>query len=298
MNRYLVTGFRFAQVFATTMVLGLLAGCTAPEEQVAEVGNPTPEVTAEATIEPTEDVIAINDSWSTWDRSGSVWLTPDAITPESPSDFLGITFTGLDARQTYDRRVNEFITEISWIFTANYQCGRPSVDVVVNPEFTEAEALFEATRVAEVLGRLPVGSRVAVDEIWVHDGWELAGGGNKAILVYSDYFNSERDYIEEIFAHEAAHTSMDYFWGGVVDERTWNEAAASDGQFISQYAADYPDSEDVAESYGAFLIWALNRDQGLFPTSAAGIEALIPARLAFFESLGPDYGPLPASCGQ
>ncbi len=293
-----MNSFRFAPVFATTLVLGLIAGCATPEEQVAEVGNPSPEVTAEATIEPTEEVITINDNWSTWNRSGVVWITPDAITPQSPSDFLGITFTGMDARQTYDRRVDAFITETSWIFTANYQCGRPSVDVVVNPEFTEAEALFEATRVAEVLGRLPVGLRVAVDEIWVHDGWELAGGGNRAILVYSDYFDSERHSIEEIFAHEAAHTSMDYFWGGVVDETAWNEAAASDGQFISRYAADYPDSEDVAESYGAFLIWALNRDQGLFPTSAAGIEALIPARLAYFESLGPDYGPLPESCGQ
>jgi len=293
---------RFAPLLAGALVLGLLASCTEPNEEVADavadLEAQAPETSVEATPELSEEEIALNNLRSSWDGSGTAYLTKHAITPESPSDFLGITFTGIDARETYDRRVEEFITEESWIFTANYQCGRPTVDVVVNPEFTEAEALFEATRVAQVLGQLPIGSRVAIDEIWIHDGWELAGGGNNAILVYSDYFNSERDYIEEIFAHEAAHTSMDYFWGGVVDEKMWNEAVASDGQFISQYAADYPDSEDFAESYGAFLIWALNRGQGKFSNVAPGIEALIPARLAYIESLGPDYGPLPASCGQ
>lgn len=42
----------------------------------------------------------------------------------------------------------------------------------------------------------------------------------------------------------------------------------------------------------------VSEHRGLFPESAAGIKALIPARLAYFESLGPNYGPLPASCGQ
>jgi hypothetical protein len=82
-----------------------------------------------------------------------------------------------------------------------------------------------------------------------------------------------------------------------VDQTLWAKAVASDGRFISGYAEEFPGREDIAESYGAFLIWALHRDQGLFPEFAAGIEALIPARLHYFESLGPEFGPLPASCG-
>lgn len=60
---------------------------------------------------------------------------------------------------------------------------------------------------------------------------------------------------------------------------------------------DFPDREDIAESYGTFLIWPLHRDRGICPDSAAGIEALIPARLAYCEGLGPDFGPLSAECG-
>lgn len=293
-----MTGFRLAPLLAATMVVGLLAGCTAPAEELAEVETTAPAVTAEPTAEPTEEVVAVNDSWSLWDGGGTVYITADAMTPESPSDFLGITLSGIENRETYDKRAGDWVRNDSWIFIASYKCALSTVEVIVNPEFTEEEALMEATRAAEVLGRLPVGSRTAVNEIWIHDGWELAGGGNNAIELYSEYVTTEFDYLEEVFSHEGAHASLDYYWGGAVVEADWVAAVASDGQFISNYAAEYPDSEDVAESYSAFLIWALHRDQGLFPESAAQIQARIPARLAYFESLGPDYGPLPASCGQ
>lgn len=287
---------------AVAATIGLLAGCTAPTEEAFEEESSAPQATVteseEPTAEPTEEPVVINDPWSSWDGYGAVFITPDAITPESPSDFLGITFTGIENRETYDKRAGDWVRNDSWVFVANYKCGLPEVEVVVNPEFTEDQALDEATRVAEVLGRIPVGPRANVQELWIHDGWELAGGGNNAIELYSDYVTSELDWLEEVFAHEGAHASLDYNFGGVVDEAAWLAAVASDDQFISDYASDYPDSEDIAESYGAYLVWATHQQQGLFPESAAGIEAKIPARLAYFESLGPDYGPLPESCGQ
>jgi hypothetical protein len=201
---------------------------------------------------------------------------------------LGITFRGIENRETYDKRAGDWVRNDSWVFVANYKCGLPEVEVVVNPEFTEDQALEEATRVAEVLGRIPVGPRANVQELWIQDGWELAGGGNNSIELYSEYITSELDWLEEVFAHEGAHASLDCTFGGVVEEAAWLAAAQSDDQFISDYASDYPDSEDIAESYGAYLVWATNRQQGLFPESASQIEALIPARLAYFDSLGAD----------
>lgn len=298
-----MTGFRFAPLLVATLGLGFLAGCTAAiDEPGTEMEISAPEVTLDTTADPsaapTEDTVTISDPWSKWDRSGTVFLAGDAITPESPSDFLGISFIGTSTRETFDRRIENWVNQDSWIFSASYKCGLSPVEVIVNPEFTESEALYEATRVAKVLGQLPVGARKAVLELWIHDGWELAGGGNGSILVYSDYFDSELNWIEEAFIHEAAHTSIDYQWDGVVDEAAWAAAADADGQYISDYAADFPDREDIAESYGAYMVWAIHQEQGIFPESAAEIAARMPARLAYFQSLGPDYGPLPSSCGQ
>lgn len=281
-----------APLLSAALVVGLLAGCAAPAEEPVAV----PEV-PEATTEAADAAVVTSDPWSQWDGYGTVFLTSDALTPESPSDFIEVTFTGLAEVQTFDRRVNEFVTNPSHVFTATFRCAPEPVDVVVNAEFSEEQALLEAERFARLLGQMPVGLRGLVREIWVHDGNEAAGGGNESILIHSAYADENKDFLEEVFAHEGAHTSLDYDAGGVVDQALWAEAVASDGQFVSGYAAEFPDREDIAESYGAFLIWALHRDQGLFPESAAGIEALIPARLQYFESLGADFGPLPASCG-
>lgn len=269
-------------------VVVLLAGCS---------NAMLPEPTSEPDVLEEKIAQAEYDPWGQWDGFGTVFLTPDAITPESPSDFIEVTFTGLEDKETFDRRVNDFVTNPSYMFRATFQCAPEPVDVIVNAEYAQEQALQEAKRFAYLLGQMPVGLRGLVREIWVHDGNEAAGGGNYSILVHSVYADENKDFIEEVFAHEGAHTSLDYDQGGVVDQTLWAKAVASDGRFISGYAEEFPEREDIAESYGAFLIWALHRDQGLFPESAAEIEALIPARLQYFESLGPNFGPLPASCG-
>jgi len=279
-------------------VLLLLVGCssaTLPEPV------PEPEVIEEATPEP--DVVGgeaaptVVDQWGEWDHNGTVFLTPDLITSESPSDLVEVTFTGSEERETFDRRVNSFVVSESHIFTANFRCAPDPVEIVVNAEFSDEQAEGEAQRFAFVLGQMPLGLRGLVHEIWVHDGNEPAGGGNNSILVHSVYADESTNFIEEVFLHEGAHTSLDYDFGGVVDRAIWSEAVTSDGSFISGYAEEFPEREDISESYSAFLIWALHRNQGIFSESAAGIEALIPARLQYFESLGSDFGPLPKSCG-
>jgi len=279
-------------------VLLLLVGCSSATlpEPVSE-----PEVIEEATPEP--DVVGgeaaptVVDQWGEWDHNGTVFLTPDLITSESPSDLVEVTFTGSEERETFDRRVNSFVVSESHIFTANFRCAPDPVEIVVNAEFSDEQAEGEAQRFAFVLGQMPLGLRGLVHEIWVHDGNEPAGGGNNSILVHSVYADESTNFIEEVFLHEGAHTSLDYDFGGVVDRAIWSEAVTSDGSFISGYAEEFPEREDISESYSAFLIWALHRNQGIFSESAAGIEALIPARLQYFESLGSDFGPLPKSCG-
>jgi len=281
----------FAAFLSGLLVIGLLGGCTAASPETA---SSQPEVVADPDATVVKNQLA---QWGQWGGYGTVYITPEVITPKSPSDFLELTFTGLSDKETFDRRVDDFVKNPSYVFTASFRCATETVDVVVNSEFTQEKALQEAERFAYLLGQMPLGLRGLVREIWVHDGNELAGGGNESILVHSGYADQEKDFIEEVFAHEAAHTSLDYDQGGIVDRKLWAAAVASDGVFVSEYSAEFPDREDIAESYGAYLIWALHRDQGIFSEVAQLIQAVIPARLKYFESLGPDFGPLSAQCG-
>lgn len=107
---------------------------------------------------------------------------------------MGISVSGSENRETYDKRARDWVSNDSRIFTTNYQCALSSVEVIVNTECTGEEALMETARAAEVLGRLPIGPKANVLEIRIHDGWELAGVGNGATELCSDYVPSELDY--------------------------------------------------------------------------------------------------------
>ena len=56
---------------------------------------------------------------------------------------------------------------------------RKAVEVQVNPEFGEAEALSVAEKYSRAVGRLPAFLLADVDTIWIHRGVEAFGGGNR-----------------------------------------------------------------------------------------------------------------------
>ena len=283
------------------------------EEEADVVGSPAESLQEEVVVEePEDDVAEPVDAADTHSSApdveavvpppppseppfwGTVYVTPGAITPASPSDLVGVQFKLVDTRRTFDRRVDAWVDTLAWVYEASYRCGRPLVDVVVNQEFSREQADVEAQRFAFILGQLPAGVRTNVDELWIHAGREQAGGGNRSILVHTEYVDAEWEFVEEIFLHEAAHTSLDWDWGGAVSSALWSEARAGDPTFVSRFAETHPDREDVAESYGAYFIWALHRENGSFSAEAGLIGAPIPGRLAYLDTLGPQYRPLRA----
>jgi len=59
--------------------------------------------------------------------------------------------------------------------------------------------------------------------------------------------------LDETFIHEAVHTSLDPC---IYGSEEWNAAVAADNFFISDYARDFPEREDIAESW---LVWFATR---------------------------------------
>merc|ERR1712113_1037617 len=95
-------------------------------------------------------------------------------------------------------------------------------------------------------------------------------------------FNEDKQggFVEELWIHEAAHTSVD---AEVYGTNEWNEAVALDDNFISTYAQDYWWREDVAESLLPWL--ALKKFRSRLQTQdVTTIEQTIPNRLEFFDN--------------
>jgi hypothetical protein len=221
---------------------------------------------------------------------GTAYLDRDIIVPSDPTDFVGLEPVGRGERLVYDRRAGAWITIQAYLFDATFANGL-SAEFQVNPEFgtwTEAEAA--ARDYGPAIGQIPVALREDMDAVWIHRGDEPFGGGNRSLLVHTDRGEQyrEREVLPEILVHEGVHTSLD---SAHADAPGWLAAQAADPTFISTYARDHPDREDLAESFSAWLAVRHRRDR-ITDGMADTIASAIPNRLVYFDSLNMNLCPV------
>ena len=213
---------------------------------------------------------------------GTIFLDPDIIKSSDPSTFTSLVYAGQATRTMFDRRVDNWITVTPFIFNANYEEGM-SIEIQINPEFKNvAEAEIQALKYAEVFGRLPTALRRDVKTSWIHKGTEPFGGGNNNLLIYiGQSLEYENDGIlEETLVHEAAHSSLDEYHSA---SNGWLNAQKLDPSFISTYARDNPEREDVAETYLLYLALRY-RPERISSSLKATILKTIPNRIKYFDS--------------
>ena len=216
--------------------------------------------------------------------SGTLWISPDIMSASDPTSFIELEYSGQKDRTMFDRRTGQFGTVNAHIFQARYGTST-MVEIQVNPEFDVANAEQEALFYATAIGRMPAFLFTDLETVWIHAGDELAGGGNNNLLIHTDKGRQEyaaQGFLEELFLHEGAHTSLD---SRHAQDPAWRAAQQADGNFISIYARDNPEREDVAESIGPWLAVRFFRDR-IDSTLAEQIEATIPNRLRYFDCAG------------
>ncbi|MGB0543696.1 MAG: hypothetical protein ACPGPI_08230, partial [Longimicrobiales bacterium] len=221
---------------------------------------------------------------------GTIFIDPDIITDADPTTFTGLVYSGQASREMFDRRVDTWVTLEPFLFDATFSDGL-TIEVQVNPEFGSiALAENEAVFYADAVGQLPTALRLDVETMWIHKGVELYGGGNRNILIHTgqsaEYIG--RGILEETLVHEAAHSSLD---GRYASSPGWIAAQSSDPTFISTYARDFPNREDIAESFGPYLAVRYRSDR-ISESLRVRIEEAIPNRIAFFDSLALDLSPI------
>lgn len=212
---------------------------------------------------------------------GTIFIDPDIITKDDPTTFVKIGYLGQGTRQMFDRRINKYSKVKAHLFRARYS-DAADVEVQVNTEFTKAKASSHALKYAKVIGRIPVCLRKDVDTVWIHDGFQPFGGGNRNLLIHvlqGKQYETD-GILEETFVHEASHTSLDATHSA---SKGWLKAQKSDPEFISTYARDNPTREDIAESFLPYLAVRYRADR-ISPELAAQIKQAIPARIKYFDS--------------
>ena len=212
---------------------------------------------------------------------GSVFISNNILNSSDISTFISLESISDNPRTMFDRRNNgSWITVTPFLFEAKFSDGT-QIEVQVNNEFenkTYAEKV--ALTYLEAIGRLPELFRKDVETVWIHKGNENFGGGNNNILIHHDRGLEREKYglLEEVFLHEGAHTSLDFDHSS---SNGWIEAQIADnGNFISDYAEEYPQREDVAETFP--LCFALKYksdrlDNGIIQR----IEKAIPNRIKY-----------------
>jgi len=223
--------------------------------------------------------------------SGTSFIDPDIIIASDPSIFVKSVYIGRGFRNMYDRRVDATIKVYAFLFRVTYSDGS-TIEAQVNPEFgNSTDAGVEAQTYGWLVGQLPAVLRKNIKMLWIHKGDEDFGGAVNAILIHTYRSANYADYIEEILIHEASHTSLD---ADHAAHPTWLQAESLDGEFISDYASDYPDREDVAESFLTFLAvrYKLDRISG---ADATTIQQTIPWRLEYFDNQHFDMTPVAPS---
>jgi hypothetical protein len=201
----------------------------------------------------------------------------DFIRPDDPAACWSLTRTARARTEMYDPRRDILFVEGAFQFTVTF--ADHNMRLNVHPKTRNPAQ--RARQAAASVARLPGEMRRAVTYVNILDGdgaaWEDAQGG--FFTLYDGLMArrlAEHDLDETVF-HEAAHVALDPVLSNDPD---WRANQQADGAFITRYAAENPDKEDIAET--ALFVWTMLYHPGRLPVGVeAAVRATIPNRLEY-----------------
>ena len=193
--------------------------------------------------------------------AGTMWDLPDLITSSDYTVYSSSSYQGILDKLFYDKSIPDFITYPAHVYEVNFGDGL-SVDFEIYSEFTQEEASILEQKYAPLMGQLGKELRKNIKSIEFLKGEEVASAQRSDDLSYAnitfhtDWLNNivetrpDGDRTEELFIHEAAHLSIDPY---VYGQQGWTDAVNLDGNYLSTYAKENPESEDIAETFQAYI---------------------------------------------
>jgi len=228
---------------------------------------------------------------------GTIFVDGDIINDEDHPTSLKRIETFQDDVQCvriWNYRTLQYETVDAYIYHVTFDDTVQSQFWVRKSDFDRKEGLPEVIKYAHYLGQVPQFLRRGANVVSIQSGdFGGYGGARYRITLHvgwdatnSAVFGNSRDIYAEALVHEGSHTILDYT---TFDTNEWNQAVAADGGFISNYAQQHPQREDVAET---ILLWIGIRIGSLNDADRTITQQAIPNRLAYFDKRGFNLYPL------
>ncbi|MFD0796556.1 hypothetical protein ACFQZJ_03725 [Maribacter chungangensis] len=209
----------------------------------------------------------------------------DFITENDEDSFVNITYLGQYDKEMPDSRNDMLFDTNTYVFQANFSLGT-SVEIWAHSDFeSEATAKSFVDKLAGPLGKLPTLMRNKLSHVVLHkgDAGAFAEAEANFFVVYSDNIDlriSNNDFEETVF-HESVHASLD---SDYLNSTEWLSAQQNDKTFITQYAKENSDKEDLAES--ALFVYTILKHPGRLSSNTENwVKQHIPNRLKFIVAL-------------
>lgn len=173
----------------------------------------------------------------------------DFIAEDDPSAFQSLSFLGRSRQEMPENPATDLFQDDVYVFEMAFSDGA-RVRIFADARFDSvAAAQEEVAHFAGPLGKLPSFMRVELSHVVLN----IADHGAKAeadanfMMVSTENMAIRRanNDMEETIFHEAVHASLDNTVGS---SEAWRAAQESDGAFITEYAGEIPNQEDLAES--------------------------------------------------
>jgi hypothetical protein len=207
----------------------------------------------------------------------------DFIQESDPDSFSGLSFVGRQDREMPgDPSGGGLFDNDTFLFEASFTDGE-SMEIWCHSSFITEDAAREyAEKLGPRLGKLPAFQRNMVNHVVIHSGDRTAFAEieGQFFVLYSENMDrriSTNDLEETVF-HESVHASYQFMYE---DHPDWTSAQAADPSFVTVYAQENPQLEDLAES-ALFAYTYLTYPGRLSTNVESWLEENIPNRLEFF----------------
>lgn len=232
-------------------------------------------------------------------EAGTLWVPGfyNVLNTTDESVYEANTYINAAAALMWDRTANNgngaWTEPFSWIYLIHYNDNVSAQIRIRQKDYTKSEADQLVLKYADYLGRLPFVLRNGIKLINIMKAEANFGGNNwnNSIDIYEGTL-SERllneGNMEEMLLHEGTHAALDYLYN-----EGWIAERDKDMKFVSKYAFDNPNREDISETFAVWLALR-NVNNRLSTIDYNKVTEGLANRIAYLNSLDFNIHPIEA----